>query len=66
MKSQQSSNLHLPNKLELEFLTIEQVLRIDQLLTDVGEFGEIHLIVRNGKLHHIVKVESKDAPMGMR
>ena len=60
MKNQQSSNSHPPDDLGLEFLTVEQVLRIDQLLADVRacEHGEVHLIVQKGELRFIKKVES--------
>lgn len=44
-----------------EMLTAEQVAQIDRLLEQVGEFGEVHLIVRKGKLRFISKVESLDA-----
>lgn len=32
--------------------------RIDELLTTVGEYGEIHLIVQRGELRYINRVES--------
>lgn len=51
-----------PDDVRLEFLTIEQVRRIDQLLAVVGEYGEIHLIVQRGELRFINKVESFKAP----
>ncbi len=47
-----------PDDLGLEFLTVEQIRRIDQLLAAVGEYGEIHLIVQRGELRFINKVES--------
>ncbi len=58
MKNQQSSNSLLPDKPRLEFLTVEQIQRIDQLLACIGEYGEIHLIVQRGELRFINKVES--------
>lgn len=42
-------------------LTPEQVLRIDYLLREVGQFGEVRLIVQKGKLRFISKTESLDA-----
>ncbi len=61
MQNCQSSKPSLtdqPDDLRLEFLTVEQVSRIDQLLRAVGEYGEIHLIVQRGQLRFINKVES--------
>ncbi|MBI5953344.1 MAG: DUF2292 domain-containing protein [Chloroflexi bacterium] len=48
----------LPNDLHLLKLTIEQVRRIDEMLDDVGEYGEVHIIVQRGELRYINKVES--------
>jgi hypothetical protein len=48
-------------KLRLKFLTQEQIVRIDELLCTVGEYGEIHLIVQKGELRYINKVESYKA-----
>jgi len=42
----------------LKFLTPEQILRIDELLCMVGEYGEVHLIVQKRELRYINKVES--------
>ncbi len=44
--------------LRLQFLTPEQLLRIDQLLASVGDYGEVHLIVQRGELRYINRVES--------
>jgi len=49
------------HRLDLRLLTPEQVQRIDQLLGDVGEYGEVHLIVQKGELRYINKVESYKA-----
>jgi hypothetical protein len=46
---------------ELQFLTRDQVARIDALLASVGEYGEIHLIVQRGQLRYINRVESYKA-----
>ncbi len=51
----------LIRKLELRLLTAEQVQRIDKLLAEVGEYGEVHLIVQKGELRYINKVESYKA-----
>jgi len=48
----------LPTDLPLLKLTIEQVRRIDEMLDDVGEYGEVHIIVQRGELRYINKVES--------
>ena len=47
--------------LRLRLLTREQVKRIDELLADVGEYGEVHLIVQKGELRYINTVESHKA-----
>jgi len=44
--------------LNLKKLTLEQVKRIDAILASLGEYGEVHLVVQNGELRYINKVES--------
>jgi hypothetical protein len=44
--------------LRLKFLTQEQIVRIDELLSTVGEYGEVHLIVQKSELRYINRVES--------
>lgn len=51
----------LVNALKLRFLNLEQIRQIDNSLTSVGEYGEIHLIVQHGELRYINKVESVKA-----
>ena len=48
----------IPSDLALLKLTLEQVKRIDEMLDDVGEYGEVHIIVQKGELRYINKVES--------
>jgi hypothetical protein len=55
-----SSEIHLPTSLKLRKLTLDQVRRIDQLLAELGKYGEVHIIVQNGELRYINKVESYD------
>lgn len=55
MNASQPAGKPLPNclpsnDLKLQFLTRDQVLRIDELLVTVGDCGEIHLIVQRGEL----------------
>ena len=50
-----------PANLRLEFLTHEQIIRIDKVLATVGEYGEVHLIIQRGELRYINKVESYKA-----
>ena len=45
----------------LKFLTPRQVRMIDDLLQSIGDFGEVHLEVRNGKLRFASRTESIDA-----
>jgi putative heme iron utilization protein len=51
----------LIRRLDIQMLTVEQVQRIDGLLSEVGEYGEVHLIVQKGELRYINKVESYKA-----
>ena len=62
METQQSLNKPvLLANLRLKFLTPEQIIRIDSILTTVGEYGEVHLIVQRGELRYINRVESYKA-----
>ena len=45
----------------LKFLTPREIYLIDNLLHAVGDFGEVHLKVKGGKLRFATKVESLDA-----
>jgi hypothetical protein len=47
-----------PADLQLLRLTLEQVQRIDRMLAEVGEYGEVHIIIQKGELRYINKVES--------
>jgi hypothetical protein len=49
------------NKLKLGKLTSEQIGEIDAYLHLVGDYGEVHLIVQNGKLRYINTVTSHKA-----
>jgi hypothetical protein len=44
--------------LKLKKLTLEQARRIDAVLASLGEYGEVHLIVQNGEIRYIKKLES--------
>lgn len=48
-------------QLDLKKLTVEQVEQIDELLSSLGEYGEVHLIIQRGILTYINKVESHKA-----
>ena len=48
----------LSGDLELHKLSLEHIRRIDEMLDEIGEYGEIHLIVQRGELRYINKVES--------
>lgn len=45
----------------LSFLRQAQILMIDDALTEVGEFGEVRLIVTKGRLRFVVTQQSYDA-----
>jgi hypothetical protein len=61
MKTSSFSEAASPQMVKLRKLTPEQVRHIDELLTSLGEYGEIHLIVQHGELRYINKVESFSA-----
>ena len=48
----------LPANLQLLRLTVEQVKRIDALLAQIKEYGEVRIIVQKGELRYISKIES--------
>jgi hypothetical protein len=59
MTDQEQGKKNLPqSNLKLLKLTLEQVRRIDQILADLGEYGEVHIVVQRGELRYINKVES--------
>ena len=45
----------------LKKLTLDQVKHIDEVLSSLGEYGELHLIIQHGELRYINKVESFSA-----
>ncbi len=54
----QISPTGLPPGLKLYKLTLEYIKRIDEMLDELGEYGELHIIVQRGRLKYINKVES--------
>ena len=59
MKNQKPLNKNpLPSDLKLYKLTLEHIKRIDEMLDEVGEYGEVHIIVQKGELRYINKVQS--------
>jgi hypothetical protein len=58
MISSSSQDASLSQALKLKKLTLEQVRGIDAVMASLGEYGEFHLIVQNGELRYINKVES--------
>ena len=45
--------------LKLVKLTPEHIKQIDKMLFEIGEYGEVHIIVQRGNLRYINKVESR-------
>jgi hypothetical protein len=45
----------------LNFLKMRQVVMIDEALAALGEYGEIRLIVEDGRLRYVVTQTSIDA-----
>lgn len=48
-------------KLKLKKLLPDQVRKIEEMLTSIGDYGEVRLIVQNGELRYINKMESMRA-----
>ena len=48
----------IPSGLKLRKLSLEHIKRIDEMLDELGEYGEVRLIVQRGELRYINKVES--------
>ena len=48
----------VPDGLRLRFLKPAQVKLIDDLLSQLDEYGEVRLVVQHGELRYINKVES--------
>ena len=42
-------------------LKLEQIEQIDDLLTSIGEYGEVHLVVERGELKYINLLKSHKA-----
>jgi hypothetical protein len=66
MSANSQSGSECPDDLaaSLRVLTAAQVLRIDELLNDVGEYGEVHLVVQRRQLRYINQVQSYKADDG--
>lgn len=62
MESPDGQERSLPfSLLGLKRLNEQQIRQIDMALESVGEYGEVHLIVRHGQLKYINRVESHRA-----
>jgi len=48
----------ITSDLILRKLTVEQIRRIDEMLTGLPDYGEVRLIVQRGQLRYINKMES--------
>ena len=66
MNSISVSNSSPPDDLaaRLKLLTAAQVLRIDELLVSLGDYGEVHLVVQRRQLRYINQVQSYKADDG--
>lgn len=47
--------------LTLKYLSQAQIRQIDEVLAQLGDYGEVHLIIQHGELRFINKVESYKA-----
>jgi len=48
-------------KPHLKKISEEQLKMIDEYLASIGSYGEVHLVVQNGELRYINRVESHKA-----
>lgn len=48
----------IPSELKLVKLTLQQIKRLDELLTEIGDYGELHIIIEHGDVRYVNKVES--------
>lgn len=51
-------NTQLPNDLRLVKLTREHIQRLDELLAEIGDYGELHIIIEHGDLRYVNEVKS--------
>lgn len=61
MKTNLEKSVASAETLQLKKLTLEQVKRIDEVLNSLGDYGELHLIIQNGELRYINRVQSFSA-----
>ena len=61
MKTNSYTDAAPPQTLKLKKLTVDQVKHIDEVLASLGDYGELHLIIQNGELRYINKVQSFSA-----
>ena len=59
--SKDEAKFVVPEGFRLRFLSPDQVRRIDELLCQLGEYGEVRLVVQHGELRYINKLESYKA-----
>jgi len=48
-------------KQPLKFLTSSQITMLDEALAELGEYGELHLVIDKGRLRFLVIQKSYDA-----
>jgi hypothetical protein len=46
---------------DIKTLDIDQIFMIDQAIEEVGEFGEIRLVVNKGRFRFLIVMKSYDA-----
>lgn len=61
MQKSHKTNKKVFSEWRLRLLTPYQVRRIDALLSELDRYGEVHVIVEQGKVKFIRKVESHKA-----
>jgi len=51
--------IDLPATNDLKFLTLHQVIMLDEALCSIGEYGEVRLVISKGRLRFLVTCSSE-------
>lgn len=58
MTGQDTTNTKNTFLANLVKLTLSHIVQIDKTLAEVGDYGEVHIIVERGQLRYINKIKS--------
>ena len=60
--SDQHTSIQITLPHALQTLTPKQIIRLDEALSALGSFGEVHVVKAKGKLRFLHIVESEELP----